>query len=117
MFVVSKGKSGMDRRQKENKHQSSKKFKSGLTPRTLAKGELPRFAVVFGMAIQTPPPCVQRLNEMDLVIISQERFRGHCFAHSLRWMSWEHQRAAHTTAVLGVVGRFTNRKHIVVGDS
>ena len=95
--------------------------KSGLAPRKLRKGELPRFAVANGMTIGTPPPCIERLNEIELALISQARFRGHLFTYwggchrSIKgWHSFYEVDPSHSTAVLGEVGRFTSGKNIAV---
>jgi len=89
--------------------------KSGLAPRKLRKGELPRFAVANGMAIGTPPPCIERLNEIELALISQARFRGHLFTYwggchrSIKeWHSFYEVDPSHSTAVLGEACMYVN---------
>ncbi|CAB9528286.1 expressed unknown protein [Seminavis robusta] len=93
----------------------------GLTNKKLQSGELPRFAIANGMAIGTAPPCLKRLNEIELALLSQARFRGHLFAvwggshRSIKgWHSFYEVDPAHTTSVLQAVKQFTDSNNIAV---
>ena len=98
-----------------------KECKSGLSITKLKAGALPRFAIANNMTIGTPPECLSRLNEIELALLSQARFRGHLFTYwggchrSIKgWHSFYEVDPNHTTAVLQEVVRFTEAKNIAV---
>lgn len=52
--------------------------KGGHNAKSLKKG-LPKVAMANGMAIGRAPECLTRLNETEVALVSQARFRGHFF--------------------------------------
>ena len=95
--------------------------KSGLTINKLAKNTLPRFAIANKFAIGSAPECLQRLNEVELALLSQARFRGHLFTYwggchkSIKgWHSFYDVNPSHTTAVLNDVAKLTQSENIAV---
>ena len=95
--------------------------KSGLTVTKLNKGELPQFAIANKMAVGTAPPCLEILNEIELALISQARFKGHLFAYwggchkSIKgWHSFYEVDVAHTAAVINQVAELTKLDNIAV---
>ena len=98
-----------------------KECKGGLNTRKLNSNTSPRFAIANGMAIGTAPPCLQELNEIELALISQARFRGHLFTYwggchkSIKgWHSFYDVDVGHTTAVLGAVQKLTDSDNMAV---
>ena len=95
--------------------------RSHLRPDLLKKGELPRFAIASGLTIGTAPPCLTRLNEIELALLSQARFRGHLFTYwggchrSISgWHSFYEVDPGHTMAVLETVQELTDAKNMAV---
>jgi hypothetical protein len=95
--------------------------RSGLDLRAFAKGKLPRHAIANGLTIGTAPPCLQRLNEVELALLSQARCRGHLFSYwggchrSIKgWHSFYEVNPSYTTTVLGRVGELTASNNIAV---
>jgi hypothetical protein len=94
---------------------------SGLTEKQLKQGKIPRFAIANTLTIGVAPTCLERLNEIELALLSQARFRGHLFSYwggchrSIKgWHSFYEVNPNHTIAVLEEVERFTNVKNIAV---
>jgi Helitron helicase-like domain at N-terminus len=95
--------------------------RSGLSEKRLKEGTLPRFAIANNLPIGTPPLCLERLNEIELALLSQARFRGHLFTYwggchrSIKgWHSFYEVDPNHTMAVLEEVQRFTDSKNMAV---
>jgi PIF1-like helicase/Helitron helicase-like domain at N-terminus len=95
--------------------------KSGMQAEKLGAGVLPRFAIANNMAIGTSPPCLQRLNDVELALLSQARFRAHLFSYwggshkSIKgWHCFYEVDPNHTAAVLQHVGQFTDSNNIAV---
>ncbi|CAB9529143.1 hypothetical protein SEMRO_2410_G326700.1 [Seminavis robusta] len=96
--------------------------KGELTPRKLKRGELPRFAIANNMAVGKAPPCLEKLNEIELALISQARFRGHLFTYwggchrSIRGFHSFYYEVdpSHTMGVLETVGELTQSENIAV---
>jgi hypothetical protein len=89
--------------------------------RSLKEGELPRFAIANNLAIGTAPECLEKLNEIELSLISQARFKGHLFTYwggchkSIKgWHSFYEVDPLHTTAVLQQVSTLTLSDNIAV---
>ena len=100
---------------------SCKECRAGLSMKKLKDGNLPRFAIANKMTIGTAPPCIATLNEIELALISQARFRGHLFSYwggchrSIKgWHSFYEVDPGHTNAVLGNVAKLTESKNIAV---
>ena len=95
--------------------------KSGLSLKKLNNGELPRYAIANNLAIGSAPECLLRLNDVELALLSQARFRGHLFTYwggchkSIKgWHSFYDVDPAYTTAVLQQVSSLTNSDNIAV---
>ena len=95
--------------------------RGGLLSSKLKEGHLPRFAIANNMAIGEAPPCLTRLNEIELALLSQARFRGHLFTYwggchrSIKgWHSFYEVDSEHTAAVLQSVSQFTKVENIGV---
>lgn len=113
--------SAKDRKKRTPKVVCCKECKSGLTEKKLKAGTLPRYAISNGMAIGTAPDCLTRLNEVELALVSQARFRGHMFTfwggchRSIKgWHSFYEVDAGHTAAVLEKVSALTETDNIAV---
>ena len=85
------------------------------------KGTLPRFAIANDLAIGKAPPCLEILNDVELALISQARFKGHLFAFwggchkSIKgWHSLYEVDVEHTAAVLDQVAELTKLNNIAV---
>ena len=98
-----------------------KDCKGGLNTRRLDSNVLPRFAIANGMAIGEPPECLKELNEIELALISQARFRGHLFTYwggchkSIKgWHSFYDVDVGHTTAVINAVQKLTDCNNMAV---
>ena len=95
--------------------------KSSLNVKHLKNGYLPRYAIANDWAIGDPPECIKRLNEIELALISQARFRGHLFAYwggchrSIKgWHTFYNSNPNHTAAVLNAVSNLTDSNNIAV---
>jgi PIF1-like helicase/Helitron helicase-like domain at N-terminus len=95
--------------------------RGGLSEKLLKQGKLPRFAIANNLAIGIAPVCLERLNEIEIALLSQARFRGHLFTYwggchrSIKgWHSFHEVDPNHTIAVLEKVEHFTNSKNIAV---
>ena len=95
--------------------------KGGCTPKSLKEGKLPRFSLAGGMAVGEAPLCLRRLNEIELALVSQARFRGHLFTYwggchrSIKgWHTFYEVDPGHTAAVMGSVGKLTELNNIAV---
>ena len=109
-----------DSRRRHPKITCCRECKGGLAPRSLAL-RLPNHAIANHLTIGTAPECLARLNEVELALLSQARFRGHLFTYwggchrSLKgWHSFYDVSVGHTTAVLAAVSRFTQAENIGV---
>jgi hypothetical protein len=98
-----------------------KECKAGLNERRLQQGILPRFAIANNMAIGNTPMCLLELNDIEVALISQARFRGHLFTYwggchkSIKgWHCFYEVNPNNTTAVLGAVAHFTQTENIAV---
>ena len=110
-----------DKRKRSPKVLLCRECKSGLTKKKLEEKKLPRFAIANGMTIGSAPGCLECLNEVELALLSQARFRGHLFSYwggchrSIKgWHSFYDVDAGHTMAVLESVGKLTQRNNIAV---
>ena len=110
-----------DARKRHPKVTCCKECKNGCNARALEEGGLPPRAIANHLTIGTAPECLKRLNEVELALLSQARFRGHLFTYwggchrSLKgWHSFYDVSVGHTTAVLGAVSRFTQSENIGV---
>ena len=95
--------------------------KSGLKLSTLQTGKLPRFAIANNLTIGKAPECLQSLNEIELALLSQARFRGHLFTYwggchkSIKgWHSFYDVNPSHTASVLEQVSNLTQSGNIGV---
>ena len=109
-----------DKRRRHPKVTCCKECKGRMNERCLQVG-LPAHAIANHLTTGTAPECLTRLNEIELALLSQARFRGHLFTHwggchgSLKgWHSFCDVSVGHTTAVLGAVSRFTQSENIGV---
>ena len=87
----------------------------------LQKSNAPRFALFNAMAIGIAPPCLQRLNDVELAMISQARFRGHLFSfwggchRSIKgWHSFYKVNPSHTMSSMNSVSALTSSDNIAV---
>ena len=85
------------------------------------KNSLPRFAIANGMTIGTTPECISSLNDVELALVSQARYRGHLFSYwggchrSIKgWHSFYDVDVGHTVSVLEAVKKFTSKSNIAV---
>eukprot|EP00978_Attheya_sp_CCMP212_P011122 scaffold27210_cov31-Attheya_sp.AAC.3 len=108
------------RKRKDPKIICCKECKGGYTD-TILRDKLPRFAIANDLTIGTAPECLTWLNEIELALISQARFRGHLFTYwggchrSIKgWHSLYEVDVEHTTAVLDNVSKFTQAANIGV---
>ena len=92
-----------------------------VVSRYMKQGKLPRFAVCNGMTIGETPDCLECLNDVELALVSQARFRGHLFSYwggchkAIKgWHSFYDVDAGHTTAVVGAVSQLTKCNNIAV---
>ena len=92
-----------------------------LQPSRLNDFKLPMFAIANSMAIGVAPPVLTRLNEIEIALLSQARFRGHLFTHwggchrtMKGWHSFHDVGVGHTTAVLDDVKKLTKSSNIAV---
>lgn len=109
-----------DRLRRHPKVTCCKECKAGCNIRSLQKG-LPRFAIANNLTIGTAPECLTRLNEIEVALLSQARFRGHLFTYWAGchrgikgWHSFYDVSVGHTVAVMGAVSRFTQSENIGV---
>jgi PIF1-like helicase/Ulp1 protease family, C-terminal catalytic domain/Helitron helicase-like domain at N-terminus len=98
-----------------------KDCKQSLSLPKLKQGILPRFAIANNLTIGHAPPCIEKLNDIELALLSQARLRGHLFTYwggchrSIKgWHCFYDVNPSHTTAVLNDVSHFTNSKNIAV---
>ena len=98
-----------------------KECKGGLNTRNLNSITPPRFAIANGMTIGVAPPCLQELNEIELALVSQARFRGHLFTYwggchkSIKgWHSFYDVDVGHTVAVVDAVQNLTKSGNMAV---
>ena len=98
-----------------------KTCKSGLRKRDLEAGKLPRFAIANNLAIGIAPECIEKLNDVELSLVSQARFRGHLFTYwggchkSIKgWHSFYDINPLHVAGVLQQVSTLTENDNIAV---
>ena len=110
-----------DKRRRSPKIMLCQECKSGMNGRKLKEGRLPRYAIANGMTIGTAPECLTRLNEIELALVSQARFKGHLFTYwggchrSIKgWHSFYEVDAGRTAAVLDQVAELTEATNIGV---
>jgi hypothetical protein len=95
--------------------------KNGLTASKEKTGVLPNFAIANGLAVGTPPECLESLNDIELALVSQARLKGHLFTYwggchkSIKgWHCFYEVNPSHTTTVLQAVSEFTQADNIAV---
>ena len=98
-----------------------KECRGTLNVENLKKHNLPRNSIANGWAIGDPPSCLTRLNEIELALVSQARFRGHLFTYwggchrSIKgWHTFYNSNVGHTAAALTAVSNLTDSKNIAV---
>ena len=94
---------------------------ASLKPSRMDNFKLPLFAIANSMAVGKAPLVLSRLNEIEVALLSQARFRGHLFTYwggchrSIRgWHSFYDVDVGHTTAVLQDVRKLTDSNNIAV---
>ena len=94
---------------------------AALKPSRKDDFKLPQFAIANGMAIGVAPQVLSRLNEIEIALLSQARFRGHLFTYwggchrSIKgWHSFYDVDVGHTAAVLRDVKRLTESDNIAI---
>jgi Helitron helicase-like domain at N-terminus len=87
----------------------------------LRSKKTPKYAIASNLTIGMAPPCLQALNEIELALLSQARFRGHLFTYwggchrSIKgWHSFYDVDPNYTNAVLQQVSHVTENKNIAV---
>ena len=97
-----------------------KECKGGWNGKSL-KTSSPRGAIANNMAIGRAPSCLTDLNEMELALLSQARFRGHMFCHwggchrSIKgWHSFCDVNPGHSVGVMQEVKKLTQKDNICV---
>ena len=87
----------------------------------LEAGKLPRFAIANNLAIGIAPECIEKLNDVELSLVSQARFRGHLFTYwggchkSIKgWHSFYDINPLHVAGVLQQVSTLTENDNIAV---
>jgi hypothetical protein len=98
-----------------------KDCRNGLNTKQLSNGEVPRFSIANGWAIGEAPECLTRLNEIELALLSQARFRGHLFTYwggchrSIKgWHTFYDVDIGYTQGVLQHIHQFTDSDNIAV---